>query len=72
MNENDLKRFDEREEKLNPRYIFSLTPSQLLSEALKGEFDIKYFIRLELANRGQDENGQWVGFNQAKKLHNIK
>lgn len=64
--------YDNREDDLNPQFIFSTTPSQLLSEALKGEFDINYLIGKELANRGQDKNGKWVGFDKAKEIHQVK
>lgn len=68
----DWDRFDNRKDDLNPKFMFSLTASQLLSEALKGEFDTNYLIRQELANRGQDENGIWVGFDKAKAIHKIR
>ena len=68
----DLKKFDGRSDELDPRYIFSMTATQLLTEALKGEFDITYLIRRELANRGLDKEGKWIGFNKAKELHQVE
>ena len=68
----DLKKFDERKDEIDPRYIFSLTYTQLLVEALNGDFDIEYMIRRELANRGMDLEGRWIGFDKAKKLHKIE
>jgi len=68
----DLKKFDGRKDELDPRYIFNMTATQLLTEALKGEYDITYLIRLQLANRGLDIEGKWIGFDQAKKLHKIE
>lgn len=65
-------RYANRSDAENPAYIFSLTSTQVLVEALKGDFDLKYMVRRELANRGQDENGQWVGFEEAAQIHNIK
>ena len=70
--EQDLKKFDGREDELDPRYIFSMTATKLLTEALKGEFSIEYLVRHELANRGVNRDGVWVGFPQAKELHQIK
>jgi len=55
----------------NPTYIFSLTSSKILAEAIKGDFDLIYLIRRELANRGQDSTGKWVGFDEAAKIHRI-
>jgi len=69
--EQDLKKFDGREDALDPRFIFNSTANQLLTEALNGEFDINYLVRRELANRGLDEEGNWIGFDQAKKHHGI-
>ena len=69
---NNLKKFDGRQDDLDPRYLFNGTHTQLLTEALKGEFDIKYLIRRELANRGLDKEGKWIGFDKAKKLHKIE
>lgn len=67
----NLSKFNNRNDDLNPQYMFSTTASQLLSEALKGEFDINYLIRKELANRGQDKNGKWIGFGKAKEIHRV-
>ena len=70
--EQQLKKFDNSKDEINPIFIFSLTSTQLIVEGLKGDFDIKYMLRRELANRGCDEKGSWIGFNQAKVLHKIK
>ena len=69
--EKELSKFNNRKDELNPKYIFSLTRTQLIVEALTGDFDIKYMLRRELANRGLDGKGLWVGFTEAKKLHKI-
>ena len=63
--------YENRKDDENPSYIFSLTSNRLLSEAIKGDFDLIYLIRREMANRGLDSNGKWVGFDEAKKLHRI-
>jgi hypothetical protein len=64
--------FSSRPDDLNPKYIFSLVPTALLVEALRGDFDLKQLIRRELANRGQDDKGNWVGFDKAAQIHKIK
>lgn len=67
--EKDLERFKDRQDDLNPCYVFSLTATRLLCESLKGEFDMDYLVRRELANRGLNKEGIWVGFENARKLH---
>lgn len=64
--------FANRPDDLNPKFIFSTTATALLVEALKGVFDLKHLVRLELANRGVDDKGNWVGFEKAKELHKVK
>lgn len=67
----DPRFYANRKDDDNPSFIFSLTSNQLLSEAIKGDFDLVYLVRRELANRGLDSNGRWVGFNEAKKINRI-
>jgi hypothetical protein len=64
--------YEDRKDDDNPSFIFSLTSTKLLTEALKGDFDIIYLVRKELTNRGLDQNGQWVGFDRAKEIHRIE
>jgi hypothetical protein len=66
------KDFENRADDINPRFIFRLTATALLVEALRGDFDLKQLIRRELANRGLNAEGNWVGFDQAAKIHKIK
>lgn len=68
----NLKRFNGRKDELDPRYIFSNTNTALLTEALKGEFDLEYLVKRELANRGFDSKGRWIGFIQARELFGIE
>ena len=70
--EKQLKQFDGRADELDPRYIFNLTHTQLLVEALNGAFDLDYLAARQLANRGLDKKGVWVGFDKAKEIHGIK
>lgn len=67
----DPKFYANRKDDENPTFIFSLTNSKVLAEALRGDFDIIYLVRKELANRGLDSTGKWVGFDQAAKIHRI-
>lgn len=68
----DLKKYADRPDDLNPQFLFSMISTQLLCEALRGDYDVMYLLRRELANRGVDENGKWVGFPQASKIHKVE
>lgn len=50
---------------LNPEFIFSLTANKLLGDIAKGIIDPVALAKKELANRGYDENGKWVGFKKS-------
>ena len=45
--------------------------TKVLAAAARGELDLNRLAREELASRGQDEHGNWVGFERAAKLHNV-
>lgn len=66
------KDYESRADDINPRFIFSTTSTALLVEALRGDFDLKQLIRRELANRGLNAEGNWVGFDKAAQIHKIK
>lgn len=40
-------------------------PSEILAAVARGEIDLNQLAQLELASRGQDINGKWVGFERA-------
>lgn len=71
FSQEDLLKFKDRADEVNPIFMFSLTATQLLTEALEGRFDVNYLIRYELANRGLDRQGKWVGFKEARRIHGI-
>ena len=56
---------------LNPKFLFNGTKTELLVRVVKGEIDLMKLVREQLAQRGVDENGLWVGFPEAKKIHNV-
>lgn len=45
--------------------------TKVLAAAARGELDLNLIAREELAARGLDKNGVWVGFDQAAKIHNV-
>ena len=52
----------------NPAYLFSTTNTSLLVAAVRGEIDVQDLVKQELANRGLDWSGKWIGFAEAKSL----
>lgn len=69
----DAKRLNEptlnlRDEK-DPYFMFQGTDQDLLIRAIKGEIDLVWQAKREMAARGLDLNGKWIGFKAAKKLH---
>lgn len=45
--------------------------TKVLASAARGEFDLNRLAREELASRGLDQQGDWVGFDRAKEIHNV-
>jgi len=45
--------------------------TKVLAAVARGELDLNRLAREELAARGLDKQGHWVGFAQAKKVHQI-
>ena len=52
----------------NPEYLFRLTETSLLSEIANGRIDPKRLAEAELAARGLDRDGKFVGYIEANKL----
>lgn len=45
--------------------------ARVLAAVARGEIDLNRIAKEELANRGLDANGAWVGFAKAKELHQV-
>ena len=45
--------------------------TKVLAAAARGEIDLNQLARKELASRGLDDQGVWVGFPLAKQIHNV-
>jgi len=56
------KTLQELPDELNQDYIFSLTFNELLVKIANGEIDAIELAKIQLSNRGLNENGEWVGF----------
>jgi len=48
-----------------------LLSNQVLAAVAQGKLDLNQVALENLAARGLDKNGNWVGFSEAKKLHNV-
>lgn len=57
---------------LNPAYIFQTIAAQILASIARGDVDPVVLAKRELASRGLDQNGKWVGFAKAAEIHGIK
>lgn len=53
----------------NPLFVFNITGSLMLTMLAYGDIDPVEIAKMELANRGLDKEGKWVGFEEAEKLH---
>ena len=47
--------------------LLGASPEEVVAN---GELDLNNLARKELANRGLDKQGQWVGFDKANQIHN--
>jgi hypothetical protein len=45
--------------------------TKVLAAVARGELDLNRLAREELAARGLDKQGEWVGFEAAKRVHEI-
>ena len=52
--------------------FIQLALNKVLVAVANGELDLNNLARKELANRGLDKQGQWVGFDKANQIHNAR
>jgi hypothetical protein len=45
--------------------------TKVLAAVARGELDLNRLAREELASRGLDDKGIWVGFDRAKQIHSV-
>ena len=53
----------------NPAFMFQGVWTSLLTKIAKGEISAQFLACQELANRGLDLDGKWIGFEAAEKIH---
>jgi hypothetical protein len=51
--------------------FIQIADTKVLAAAARGELDLNRIAREELAARGLDLNGVWVGFEKAREIHNL-
>jgi hypothetical protein len=51
--------------------FLQLADTTVLATVARGELDLNRLAREELASRGLDEQGRWVGFPRAAEIHQI-
>ena len=56
----------------NPDFLFSTVDTSLVVKIANKKIDAVKYAKKELANRGFDKKGKWVGFDQAKKIHGVR
>jgi len=61
--------YEPKPDELNPVYLFQLTHAGLLVRCAGGDFDLQQMAKDELARRGLNLNGEWVGFNLEEKFN---
>ena len=42
--------------------------SDLLAAIARGEIDLNHLAKVELASRGLNSNGEWIGFEKAREI----
>lgn len=44
-------------------------PTRVLTAAVRGDIDLLRLVRAELAARGVNLDGEWIGFQAARQMH---
>lgn len=52
-------------------YRFQTVEADVLAAAARGEIDLNALAKQELANRGLNHAGKWVGFAEAERLSKL-
>lgn len=51
--------------------FIQIAPTKVLAAVAKGELDLNRLAREELASRGLNQEGAWVGFDRARQIHGV-
>jgi len=52
-------------------YVFQTIHSSILADIVNGKEDATMLAAKQLASRGLDKNGNWVGFDKADEIHGL-
>ena len=55
----------------SPAFLYSVTSTSLLLAIAAGLIDPVALARRELASRGLDCDGEWCGFDEARRIHGV-
>ncbi len=59
-------------DELNPDYLFQIIHTDLVCQIANRKLDVAKLAKKEMANRGLDQYGKWIGFEKAAKFWRIK
>ncbi len=68
----DKSKFSERFKMDDVEGVIQLFKNDVLAAVINGEIDLNEVTRLEMAGRGLDKNGTWVGFRNAAEIHGVE
>lgn len=51
--------------------FIQIAPAKVLAAVARGDIDLNRIAKEELAARGLDMRGDWVGFQKARQIHGI-
>lgn len=52
--------------------FIQIAQTKVLVAAARGELDLNRLAREEMASRGLDLQGDWVGFDRARQIHQVE
>lgn len=67
----DVKKSDDVPDAENPKFALQGLDTQHLTSALSGKTDLNKQAKVEMASRGLDAGGNWVGFKKAPAAHGL-
>lgn len=68
----DKSKFSERFKMDDVEGVLQLMKNEVLAAVINGEIDLNEVARQEMAGRGLDKKGAWVGFQKAAELHGVR
>lgn len=63
-----LNTVNEMRDEVNPIHAFRMMDTELVLAFATGKLKAQEYAKFEMANRGYGKKGEWVGFDNAKKI----